>query len=58
MINDLLASDKKFTEQIMSSKAIESAEMIVRNVEFKFSEDSKQNNQVTLHIFLLFFSLK
>ncbi len=42
----------------MSSKAIESAEMIVRNVEFKFSEDSKQNNQVTLHIFLLFFSLK
>ncbi len=28
------------TEQMMSLKAIESAEMILRNIEFKFSEDS------------------
>ncbi len=38
----------------MSLKAIESAEMIVRNIEFKFSEDSKEKSSSNL----LFFPLK
>ncbi len=32
------------TEKMMSLKAIESAEMILRNIEFKFSEDSKEKS--------------
>ncbi len=32
------------TEQMMSLKAIESAELIRRNIEFKFSEDSKERS--------------
>ncbi len=35
---------QKMTEQMMSLKAIESAEMILRNIEFKFSEDSKEKS--------------
>ncbi len=48
MIYDLLASDKKITAQMMSLKAIESAGLILRNMEFKFSEDSKENQQLCI----------
>ncbi len=32
------------TKQMMSLKTIESAEMILRNIEFKFSEDYKEKS--------------
>ncbi len=32
------------TAQMMSLKAIDSAELILRNIEFKFSEDSKEKS--------------
>ncbi len=35
---------QKMTEPMMSLKAIESAELILRNMEFKFSEDSKEKS--------------
>ncbi len=44
MIYDLLESDKTIIEHIMSLKAIETAELILRNIEFKFSEDSKEKS--------------
>ncbi len=43
------------TEQIVSLKAIESAELILRNIEFMFL---KQNHKATVHSFLQLFSLK
>ncbi len=46
------------TEQIMSLKAIESAELILRNFEFKFSEDSKAKSSSNVAYVHLFFSLK
>ncbi len=47
---------QKMPEQMMSLKAIELAELILRNMEFKFSEDSKEKS--SSNMFLLFFSLK
>ncbi len=55
MIYDLLESDKKCLSY-SSLKAIESAELILRKIELKFSEDPKQNRQAKLHIFLQFIS--
>ncbi len=39
------------TEQMMSLKAKESAEMILRNIEFKFSEDSKAKSSSNVAYF-------
>ncbi len=44
MIYDLLASDKKNDCANDELKAIESAGLILRNMEFKFSEDSKEKS--------------
>ncbi len=44
MIYDLLESDKTIIEHTMNLKAIETAELILRNIEFKFSEDSKEKS--------------
>ncbi len=47
------------TEQMMSLKVIESAELILRNIEFKFSEDSKAKSSSNVAYFplIIFFKL-
>ncbi len=46
------------TEQMMSLKAIESAELIQRNIEFKLSEDSKAKSSSNVAYFpLIFFKI-
>ncbi len=42
---------QKMTEQMMSLKTIESAEMILRNILFKFSEDSKAKSSSNVAYF-------
>ncbi len=47
------------TAQMMSLKAIESAELILRNIEFKFSEDSKAKSSSIIAYFppIIFFKI-
>ncbi len=48
---------QKITEQMMSLKTTESAELILRNIEFRFSEDSKAKSPSNVAYFppILFF---
>ncbi len=47
------------TEPMMSLKKIESAELILRNMEFKFSEDSKEKSSSNSAYFppIIFFKI-
>ncbi len=51
--------EQKMTEQMMSLKAVESAEKILRNIEFKFSEDSKAKSSSNVAYFppIVFFKI-
>ncbi len=55
----LVAIGQKMTEQMMSLKAIDSAGLILRNIEFKFSEDSKAKSSSNIAYFppILFFKI-
>ncbi len=55
----LVAIGQKMTEQMMSLKAIDSAKLILRNIEFKFSEDFKAKSSSNIAYFppILFFKI-
>ncbi len=54
----LLAIGLKLPAQIIRLKAIESAELILRNIEFKFSEDSKAKSSSNVAYFPPIFFFK